>query len=243
MYTQNVYTASWLSQISRANADLLSGLELTQSPSQSLPNPLPASSTTVQHLADLGARDPEVAWPVFQAVWRELTAPGRPPVLLALDGLVHAMTRSAYRDPSFAPIHAHDLAVVAHFVDHLAGRRPLPNGGLVLAATSSVNPVPSQALSLALARKADALAGAPADAREVDPFVEHDERAAAALRQPDLVALPGLNHSHAMNLLEYWAKSGLLRATVDSKLVAEKWVVAGHGIVGELERDSLRLRI
>ena len=44
-------------------------------------------------------------------------------------------------------------------------------------------------------------------------------------------------------MLEYYAQSGMLRKSIDEKLVAEAWTLAGGGVVGELERLTARLRI
>jgi len=43
--------------------------------------------------------------------------------------------------------------------------------------------------------------------------------------------------------MEYWAQSGVFRGQVDEKTVTEKWALAGNGIVGEIERGALRMRI
>ena len=47
----------------------------------------------------------------------------------------------------------------------------------------------------------------------------------------------------ARALMEYWAQSGVLRQRVDEKTVTAKWALAGNGVVGELERGALRMRI
>ena len=43
--------------------------------------------------------------------------------------------------------------------------------------------------------------------------------------------------------MEYWAQSGVLRAQVDERTVTEKWSLAGNGIIGEIERGALLMRI
>jgi small subunit ribosomal protein S29 len=43
--------------------------------------------------------------------------------------------------------------------------------------------------------------------------------------------------------MEYYAMSGVLRNTVTERLVSEKWSVSGGGIIGELERATVRTRI
>ena len=87
-YTQPVYTATLLNQIAKANTAILSKNVVKQD--HQLPIPLP-SNTTLFRLCELGARDPEVSWPIFEALMKELNTAGMPPVLLAADGLNHIM--------------------------------------------------------------------------------------------------------------------------------------------------------
>lgn len=49
--------------------------------------------------------------------------------MMTLDGLSHIMRPTAYLDRSVKPIHAHDFALVKHFLDYLSGQKALPNGG------------------------------------------------------------------------------------------------------------------
>ncbi len=69
------------------------------------------------------AKEADNAWPIFQALWQELTLEGhgRPPILFCLDGLSHIMKVSDYRSPAFELIHSHDLALVKLFNDCLSG--------------------------------------------------------------------------------------------------------------------------
>ena len=55
--------------------------------------------------------------------------------------------------------------------------------------------------------------------------------------------LQGLTRAEAGALLEYWARSGIVRQKVDEQFVGEKWSLAGGGIVGELERGVIRSRM
>jgi len=235
--------ANLLSQIARANASVLSNLQLSQK--HTLPIPL-QSNISLDRLADLGAKDPDIAWPIFQALWAELTTSStettkRPPILLALDGLGHVMTNTKYRDPDFNPIHAHDLAIVKHFMDHLSGARGLPNGGMVIAAASqSSNPViPS--LTLALSQM-EARASGNTEVPEPQPFQSYDERIFKSLEGVTAQKLRGLTKDEAHGLMDYYAKSGILRQTVTEALVTEKWTLSGGGIVGELERAAVKMR-
>jgi small subunit ribosomal protein S29 len=235
-YTQNVYTAAWLAQIAKANQDVLSKLELSQQ--HTLPIPL-QSNISLARLAELGARDADIAWPVFQAFWSEITAEGRPPVLMTLDGLHHVMRETAYRSPEFEIVHAHDLVIIKHFVDYLSGAKSLPNGGAVIAATTTGNNPISYTTDLALKQKAERQASK--EVTKADPYAKLDARAYESLQKAELMHLTGLSKAEARGLMEYWAASGILRQQVDERTVAEKWALAGNGIVGEIERGVTRV--
>lgn len=203
------------------------------------------------------ARDAETAWPVFTALWKELTAPaaGRPPVLITMDGLAHMMKISDYRSPAFELIHSHDLAFVRMLTDALGGAVQFPGGGAVLAATSRNNAPRTPSMELALAqreaeqqlRAAATQAGSEEEAAaaqiqvpQKDPFFRgYDERVDAVLKAVEVLRLKGVSKLEARALMEYWAASGMLRAAVDEKTVTEKWALAGSGVLGELERASL----
>lgn len=205
-----------------------------------LPIPLQAN-ISLARLAELGARDPEIAFPIFQAFWTEITAAGRPPVLFTLDGLSHIMKDSAYRNADFKLIHAHDLAPVGLFVDYLAGKKTFANGGLVLAATSKGNAPLSPAMSLALSQTA--ARQSQSDIPKPEPYIAYDARSLEALKTARLMTLKGLSKAEARGLMAYWAASGVLRQTIDEKTVVEQWALAGSGVVGEMQRGLLNMRI
>jgi small subunit ribosomal protein S29 len=263
LFSQPTYTANWLSQINKANNTLLQDMELSLT--HNLPIPL-QSNISLSRLCELGARDPDVAWPVFQAFWAELMAEGRPPVLLALDGLSNAMRESMYRAPDTSLVHAHDLAIVKHFVDYLSGEKVLQNGGAVIVATNRSHAPKSKSLDLVLTQLEERQLGVgEEEATEKDPFEKgYDERVEWALGVKDaekvgkangkgsrenergpveILKLKGLSKKEARGLMEYWAKSGVLRKRVDEEEVAETWALAGNGVVGEIERGALRMRI
>ncbi|KAF2266402.1 hypothetical protein CC78DRAFT_567026 [Lojkania enalia] len=238
-YTQDVYTANFLSQIVKANKSILENTQITTNPS--LPLPLPAKASLKQ-LAELGIANVETSWPVFVALWKELTQPGLPPVMLALDGLAHAMRNSEYLSAQVKPIHAHDLTIIRHFVDHLSGKATLPNGGAILAATtSSNNPrVPAFEFSMQVA---EAKRYHPDNIPQWNPYKNVDQRVIECLKDVEVLKLNGLSKEEARSIMEYYAASGMLRAKVDDKFVTEKWSLAGMGNIGELERAAVRLRI
>ncbi len=207
-----------------------------------LTNPVPAGSTLDQLLA--AAKEPDGAWPVFQALWSELTSPPdaateRPPLLFALDGLAHAMRVSGYRAPSFAPIHAHDLALMRVFADALGGATAFPHGAAVLAATTRGNTPANATVDLALEQRQQEASGAEAVSTAEPYFRGYDERVAAALRTVEVLALRGVSKTEARALLEYWAASGVLRERVDEQAVTAAWMLGGSGVVGEMERAAL----
>jgi small subunit ribosomal protein S29 len=247
LYTQPTYTATLLSRINKANP-ILAHMEISLT--HSLPIPI-QSNISLSRLCELGARDPDVAWPIFQAFWAELMAEGMPPVLLSLDGLSNIMRESMYLAPDTSKVHAHDLALVDHFVNHLSGTRRLANGGAVLAATSRSHAPISKSMDLAL-KQLHEVNNSLEETTDPDPFEKnYDDRVEWALGvnqdnawpAVEVLKLKGLSKREARGLMEYWAKSGVLRKRVDEKEVAEKWALAGNGVVAEIERGALRMRI
>ena len=245
-YTQDTYTANLLQQIQNSNGTFLQDTKLSTKPA--LPLHLPADAT-LKELVALGQANPEASWPVFVALWNELSQPGRPPILLAIDGLSHIMRNSEYLSADVKPIHAHDLTLVRHFVDHLSGQKKLPNGGIVLGATSQSNSPTSHALSFSI-EVAEARQKSPDNIPQWNPYKSVDARVMEALKDLhtdnkdfDILKVGGLTKEEARAIMEYYAESGLLRHTVNEGFVSEKWSLAGMGNIGELERTSVRLRV
>lgn len=170
---------------------------------------------------------------------RDLKLPGRPPLVMCMDGLAHAMRDSHYISAQYKPIHAHDLAIIRFFLDHLSGTSPLPNGGVVLAATSASNNPVIPSLNLALSQ----LEGKEPVQR--DPFAKYDERVLDVFNKGgvEVQRIEGVTKEDARGLMEYWARSGVCRQKVDEGFVGEKWSLSGGGCVGELERAVVRMRI
>ena len=238
LYTQRIYTASLLNAMSRANP-ILQSLQLSQPPGQDeLPIPVPPK-ISLSRLALLGAQESEIAWPIFELLFRELTLPGRPPLLLCLDGLAHVMRNTHYISNTYQPIHAHQFVIIKWFLDHLSGSSPLPNAGLVLASTSQSNSPVVPTLNLALGQ----LEGNAAVQK--DPFAKYDDRVLGVFEKGgvEVKRMGGLSKDEARGLMEYWALSGVLRQRVDEGFVGEKWSLSGGGCVGELERAAVRMRV
>jgi len=236
-YSQPVYVLRLLTNMVKASAPVLDRLTTTRE-HPGLPAALPVGSSLSALIAV--AKEAEHAWPVFTALWAELTDPAaaRPPLLFALDGLSHVMQPSAYRSPAFEPIHAHDLALVRLFSDALSGAAALPHGGAVLAATTKGNTRKVASVDLALARRLAEQEGR--DAPAADPFCRtYDARVDAALATVRVLRLRGVDHTEARALMEYWAASGVMRSRVTGETVTDRWSVGGRGIVGEMERASL----
>lgn len=251
--------------------------------SHDLPSPV-KSDGTIADLASQGLRDSENIVLFFEALIKELTAPGRPPILLTLDGIAHVMKDTAYRSPQFKPIHAHDLTFVRWFMSHLSGQRPFSNGGMVLAATSGSNEPKIQALQFRLHQlevKQALEKGLPnprQDAELPDPVLpfllatgqqpnpvpqpdahySYDQRVFEVLGSPygvvagnktadsrevQVQKLKGVSKDEARGMMEYWAKSGIMRQTINDRIVGEKWSLSGGGIPSELERACVRFRI
>lgn len=334
LYQQKVYTASLLSAIAQANP-ILSTLTLKVPPPRT-PHPI-QPSITLDRFALLGAADPEIAYDVFITLVQDLLLPSRPPLLLCIDSLAHAMKLSAYRDAAFTLIHAHDLAILKWFMSHLSGASELPNGGMVLAAVSESNSPRNLSLDTALQElessqsqtsdgdqetKAEdvsesnslpkpSLNTAPQELessqsqaanvkQEIkdqdtsesnpsptssslspapyqhqvkllkpqlsqplplyqqtkektfsyhpgrhNPFINYDQRVLDVFSRPgmEIQRLKGLTKAEARGLMDFWAKSGLVRQTVNETLLGEKWALSGGGVVGELERATLTMKI
>ncbi|RAK76065.1 mitochondrial 37S ribosomal protein mS29 [Aspergillus fijiensis CBS 313.89] len=269
VYVQNQATAALLSRTVTANQKVLSKLKVSRE-HPALKSPL-KRDTTLEALANLGIQDPASAWPVFQALWTELTAtspaPGfekdfasRPPMLVAVDGLAHWMKETKYRTAKYELIHAHDLVFVQHFLSLLKPgnnqQSVLPNGGILLYATSASNSPSIYSLDVALERVAarqNRVYPSSPDYPMPTAFSHPDERVLAAFESSKssvptegtltLQTLAGITREEARGFMEYFARSGLLRQQVSEEWVNEKWTLAGGGVIGELEKLGRRLTV
>lgn len=230
------------SQILKANNAILSKLNTEVVDLSTLPIPIKEKTVTLARLCELGARDPEFSWAIFEAFWTEITQAGRPPMMFTLDGLNYILRNSEYRSAKYELIHSFDLAIIKKFTDLLSGAATLPNGGAIIAATSRSHAPLSKSLTLAIKQQEDRQNGR--EVTKLDPFErEYDPRADEALKSVDVLKVGGLNKEEARGLMEYWAQSGVFRGTVNEKLVNEKWALAGSGVVAEIERATLKMRI
>ncbi|KIV99160.1 uncharacterized protein PV09_09115 [Verruconis gallopava] len=276
-YAQPAYTSKLLKQILDANEKVLQKLFISEKPKFHLPI---KEGMSLAGLLELGMNDQDRAWAVFQVFWRELTktnssinaaAGERPPVLLCLDNMSHVMTESQYKVLNDAgkltSVHAHDLALVNHFAQHLSGAAQFPNGGMVLAATSASDGAKADAMcvGISIAETRQALtSGTPIPPEAISnysklqslspdknpdplalsnfhsPFVPIDERVLYTLDKADVIRLAGLNHADSTTLMKYWAKSGMYRGSVLPWNVDEARALSGGAIVGELEKKVVR---
>ena len=233
-FAQPSYCLKLIQNIYRANRAVLEKLQIEKDWSK-LTNL--KQGATLSDLA-LSAKESEYAWPTLLALWTELTLPGRPPVLFALDGLAHINKVSEYKDPNFNEVHSHELALVRMFVDALSGKTALPNGGAIIGTTSENNTLhhPSQELAL---RQIEAGQSGKYVPRPNPYERNYDPRVYDVLKDAWVLRLEGVSKDGARALMEYWGASGLVRSVINSRIVSEKWTVGGHGNVGEMERAAL----
>lgn len=245
-WMQSVYALKLMQNIRNANRAVLDRVYTTRS-YEEFTNPVAEGATLVALIES--AREPDQAWPVFSALWHELTLKSdsspRPPLLFALDGLAFTMRVSDYRSTAFEPIHSHDLAIVRMFTDLLSGKVALPGGGAVIGATCRSNSARNPSMELAVERQLARQRGAPEEGLPPrDPFGRlYDARTDEVMEggSPGLRVLDvrAVTKPEARALMEYWAASGMLRAVVNEREVTDKWQTGGNGIIGEMERAGL----
>lgn len=256
LYIQPHYTANLLSTIAKANEAVLSTLQLSME--HDLPIPV-QSNISLSRFAELGARKPEIAHSIYVALMKELSAPSkpdagegqnRPPLFLGFDAIDHAMRLSEYLNADAAKIHAHDLALINDFARYMTGENALPNGGMILAAISESNRASSASLDWILDSKngpqprfSPHTGWKTEPIKEWSPYAPFDERVGKMLKTAEPLKVEGLSKAEAKGLMEYYARSGVYRHAVTERAVAEKWSVSGGGIVGALERATVRTRI
>ncbi|KAI0176034.1 mitochondrial ribosomal protein [Hypoxylon sp. FL1284] len=235
LFSQPIYIIKLLQAIAKANHSVLSEHKLQLEHMH-----LGAAASRGMTLAALptASKEPEMAWPIFEAFWKEMLLPGRPPILFTLDGLSHIMRISDYRSPAFELIHSHDLSLVRVFADALGGKTQFPNGAAILGICTKGNSLTIPSMEKAIEQAAAAQAGKPIPARD-SFYAKYDDRVFESLKGVKVLNTKGVSKKEARALMEYWAASGILRSRVDEKTVSEKWTMAGSGILGEMERVAL----
>ena len=66
---------------------------------------------------------------------------------------------------------------------------------------------------------------------------------AGGAQSPKVLRLNGLAISEARSLMQYWARSGMMRSDVNDRVLAGKWAASGNGLVGELEKGCVSMRM
>lgn len=258
-YVQKNATADLLGSIAQANSIVLGKLHLSQQHDTVISNNLNSNSSLLE-LARTGASRSEIAWSFFQALWKELTAKSptakiggtmsfkpRPPMLVTVDNLPHWMRNSAYFNPEYTPIHAHDLTLVNHFLSLMSPSSALPNGSIALYATTTTNCLRCPSLNITLKQLAARNAGVEATSPDFPlppPYQQLDDRVMSLFNDTTagVQELSGISRDETRKLLEYYALNGLMRERISENLVGEKWTLSGGGVIGELERFGKRIR-
>jgi small subunit ribosomal protein S29 len=237
-FAQPSYSLKLLQSIAKANEAVLRTLPVT------------GDYSGITHLAHLGhnptladlagsCRELEFAWPTLSALWKELTTPGRPPILFGLDGLGFIMKDSKYRDPSFNTVHAHQLSTVKLFTDAMSGRTAFPNGAAIIAATGGNDNVMPPSLDLVLAQLEAGAAGK--EIPQPNPYEKgYDDRVFDVLKDAQLMKVEGVSKEEARAIMEYWAASGTILEKVTEPGVSARWTLGGHGVLGEMEKMTFR---
>lgn len=254
LYIQPHLTSDLLARVVTANRALLSKLLLAEDHTASK---LPISEKmSLADLATLGADEPSFAWPAWQALWKELNSTSRgktpvPPVLLAVDSVDHWFDMTKYRSSDFKFVHAHQFLFIRQFMQ-LLFHTPAPgltNGGMILAATSGSNSPLAPSFHILLrqmAARAKGLQMTDTDFPLPKPYQKVDQRVLDLFRggeDTQVQELCGLTQYEAKGLLEYYARSGILKETLTDAKISEKWTLSGGGIVGELTKFGSRVRV
>lgn len=258
MYIQPQLAADILSRLAHSNSTLLSNLSLIHNHSKTL------KSQKVKNLKDLalmGVQDPHIAPQVWDAIWKELTVlptskessskkVARPPVLIAIDGINFWMGQTKYRSTDYKSIHAQQFTLIRQFTDLLfkAKEDSLPSGGMIMACTTKSNHPSSLSFDVLTAQlqwqNIEGANGLPFP--KPPSYNKHNDKRIYDLfdeeNGPEVTELNGLTRTESKGLLEYFARSGMLREAVTDATVAEKWSLSGGGIVGELCKVGARLR-
>lgn len=254
LYVQPHLTSDMLARVVSANRAVLKQLPLAEDHTASK---LPTSKKmTLADLATLGADEPSLAWSSWQALWKELNSTSRgktvvPPVLLAVDSVDHWFDMTKYRSSDFKFIHAHQFLFIRQFVQ-LLFHTPTPglaNGGMILAATSGSNSPLAPSFHILLRQleaRAKGLQMTDPDFPLPKPYQKVEQRVLDLFHggeNTQVQELSGLTRLEAKGLLEYYARSGILKDTLTDIKISEKWTLSGGGIVGELTKFGSRVRV
>ena len=125
----------------------------------------------------------------------------------------------------------------------------LANGGMILAATSGSNSPTLPDFSLFLRQLTARAAGLRVTDEEFpmpEPYRKVDQRVLNLLggsEETIFSTLRGLSRDEARGLLEYFARSGILKESITEATVGEKWTLSGGGVIGEMANLGKRVRL
>jgi small subunit ribosomal protein S29 len=71
---------------------------------------------------------------------------------------------------------------------------------------------------------------------------ETDDKRRTQYRGVEVQRVDGLSKTETRSLIEYYAKSGLLRDVVDDTMVSNMWTLSGSGNLGEVEKAVLMVK-
>lgn len=250
MYNQPQLARDLLTRVAYSNPQVLDKLKPVHNHSKLIP---PRKQVkTLKDLAMLGAEDVNIASQVWNAFWKEMQEPSRPPMVIAIDGINFWMGPTKYRSADFKVVHSHQFTLIQQFLGLLFSKteKALPNGGIVLACTTKSNHPTTPSFDFLVrqirARNQGMAITDPAFPLH-EPYMKNTDQRVGDLMQSieytQLTELKGLSRGESKGLLEYFARSGILREQVTDGQVAEKWSLSGGGIVGELCKLGSRTRM
>jgi small subunit ribosomal protein S29 len=250
MYNQPQLARDLLTRVAYSNPKVLEKLKPVHNHGKLIP---PRKQVkTLKDLAMIGAEDVNIASQVWSAFWREMQEPSRPAILIAIDGINFWMGPTKYRSADYKIIHSHQLTLITQFLDLIFSKteKALPNGGIVLASTTKSNHPTTPSFDFLVrqiqARRQGIAITDPAFPLH-EPYMKQADQRVGDLVQnieyTQLTELKGLSRGESKGLLEYFARSGILREQVTDGHVAEKWSLSGGGIVGELCKLGSRSRM
>jgi len=249
-------TSKLLQSIVDANKAVLQSLYMSQDyPNISLDS---TQKVSLLQLAQHGATYPDASWPVFSALWSEITLKNtdniqnlgrRPPILYCVDNVSHLFVPSLYDavtpEGKVEPIHTLDLALPRHFIDHVTGATAFPNGGIALGATSKTDFVRCPPVEVGV-ELAEARQQSPDSDHKVTDFWNSlqaiDQRTMDICLNLDVLHLKPVSKENAKSIIEYWAYNGMVRERLADSWIGEKWTLSGGGVLGELEKAVVRMR-
>lgn len=250
MYNQPQLARDILIRVAYSNSGVLEKLKPAHNHSRLVSSR--QKINTLKDLATAGAENVQIAPQVWDAFWAEMQEPSRPPVMVAIDGINFWMGPTKYRNPDYKHIHAHQFTLIKQFIDLVfpSDEHTLANGGIVLACTTKSNHPTTPSFDFLIqqirARNGGLAITDPTFPLHEPYMREADSRVDEMVRSIEhtkLTELKGLSRGESKGLMEYFARSGILREQVTDGQVAEKWSLSGGGIVGELCKLGARSRV